>query len=190
MATTNSSANVTTGKPSVSGAIYYAEVGTTLPTDAVSTISSSFTPLGYMSDDGLTNTNAPDSDTIKAWGGDTVYTYQKEKSDEFQFTLIEALRESVLKFVYGANNVTSATTTAPLTVKANSTEMEYQAVVIDMILNGNTPKRICIPKAKISDLGDITYSDEDAVGYEVTLSCAPDDEGNTHYEYIGTKTKA
>ena len=35
-----------------------------------------------------------------------------------------------------------------------------------------------------AEMGDITYVDGEAVGYETTLACTPDEDGNTHYEYI------
>ena len=41
-----------------------------------------------------------------------------------------------------------------------------------------------LPNCKITAIADITYSDSAAVGYDVTLTCYPDDSGNTHYEYI------
>ena len=71
--------NVTTGKPKTGGAAYYAPVGTTLPTDTAGTLDTKFKALGYISDDGLTNTNAPDTDTVSAWGGDTVLNLTKTK---------------------------------------------------------------------------------------------------------------
>lgn len=49
-------------------------------------------------------------------------------------------------------------------------------------------KRIVIPSASVSEVADIVYKDDDAVGYETTLKTTPDTDGQTHYEYIkGTK---
>ena len=55
--------NVSTGKPSVSGGIWIADAGTTPPSDAVTTLGADYTALGYVSEDGLTNSNSPESDT-------------------------------------------------------------------------------------------------------------------------------
>lgn len=178
--------NVTYGKPRIGGAIYCAPVGTELPSDAVTPLGSAFKSLGYCSEDGLTNANSPETEDIKAWGGDSVLTIQTGKEDKFTFTLIEVLNVGVLKLVYGEDNVEGDLETG-ITVKANSQPLQPNTFVIDQIMKGGVLKRIVVSSADIAELGEVPYNDEDAVGYEITLSAKPDEDGNTHIEYIQKK---
>ena len=179
----NNATNVSAGKPKVGGAIYSAPVGTTLPTTTSEALDAAFKNLGYVSEDGLTNSTNMEVEKIKAWGGDTVLVIQKSKDDTFKYKLIEVKSVDVLKYVYGEDNV-SGTLETGIVVKVNNSDVPERSIVIDMILRDNTAKRIVIPSCKISEVGDINYADEDAIGYETTVDCTPDTEGNTHYEYI------
>ena len=176
--------NVSAGKPKVGGAIYAAPVGTPLPTSTSEALDAAFKGLGYCSDDGLTNSTSLDVQKIKAWGGDTVLVIQSSREDTFKYKLIEVKSVEVLKHVYGKDNVTGTSIETGITVKVNNTDVPEQSVVIDIILRDNTAKRIVIPSCKVSEVGDIVYGDEDAIGYDTTVDCTPDSAGNTHYEYI------
>ena len=162
------SKNVSTGKPKVGGAVFRAPLGTELPKDATSELDAAFKSLGYCSEDGLTNSNSPETDNVNAWGGDTVLNMQTSKEDTFKFTMIEALNIEVLKSVYGDENVTGTLATG-ITVKVNADEAEQSAWVVDMVLK-KAVKRIVIPCASITEVGDIVYKDDNAIGYETTLT--------------------
>lgn len=181
MATT--ATNVTVGKPKVGGAVHWAPLGTSLPTSATAALNAAFVDLGYVSEDGLTNNNSPESDTVKAWGGDTVLNMQTDRPDTFALKLIEAMNEDVLKTIYGSSNVT-ADGDGNLTVKATAQDMISGAWVFDMVLKGGRAKRIVVPNGTISELGEIVYKDDEAVGYDITITDVPDTDGVYHYEYI------
>lgn len=179
-----STTNVTAGKPKIGGAVSFAPIGTTLPTDATTALDPAFANLGYISEDGMTQEITRDSEAIKAWGGDTVMTTQTDFEETFTFTLIEALSVDVRKAVYGAGNVTG-TLAAGIVTTVNSTELPASVWAIDMVYNGAI-SRIVIPNGKVSEIGEITYVDGEPVGYELTVTALPDDNGNCSYEYTKT----
>ena len=174
---------VSAAKPKVGGAVFRAPAGTSLPTSTSASLGAAFKELGYVSADGITNANSPSSSNIVAWGGDTVMTVSGEKPDTFAFTLLEVTNDEVLKTVYGDSNISGALSSG-LTVNANNNERANCCYVIDMVLRNNAVKRIVIPSAAVSEVGEIVYKHDDATGYAITLNCEPDSSGNTHYEYI------
>lgn len=175
---------VSTGKPKVAGAIYRAPKGTTLPTDATSTLAVGFLDMGYVTEDGVTNSNAPSTEKVKAWGGQIVLIVSTEKPDTWKMKFLESLNSNVLETVYGAGNVTLDAVNGKISVVANADALEEWSYVIDMVMAGGALKRVVIPAGALSALGDIVYKDNEAVGYEVTLDALPDSFNNNHYEYI------
>ena len=183
MSVTTNANNVTAGKPRVAGSVYRGATSLTMPTSADTSLASGFKSLGYISEDGVKNNNSPETEDIKAWGGDIVLNTLTGKEDKFTFKLIEAMSTDVLSAVYGSANV-SGTLNSGIHVKANSTTNEAAAFVIDMVLKNNVLKRIVIPNATVSKVSEIVYADSEAVGYEITITAVPDASGDTHHEYI------
>ena len=183
----NSAKNVTTGKPMVTGGVWFAPLGTTLPTDATTARGSDFVCVGYISDDGVTNSNSFSSDTIRAWGGDPVQYTQSEYTDDWKFTMIESTNVNVLKATFGEDNVSVDTEKKLVTVKANSKATEEHAWVIERIRSNGNKVRTVIPDGTLTSREDVTFNDSDPVGYGVTISGKADDSGNTHYDYIQTE---
>lgn len=179
----NNAENVSVGKPKANGAIFAAPSGTALPTDANTALDEAFKNLGYISEDGVTNEIETDTEEIKAWGGDIVLNPQTSRSEKFTYTLIEQNVDS-FKHVFGKDNVTDDG--GKITIKHNGNEREENVMVIETMLTGNKVKRIVIPRGKVSEIGEIAYKDDEAIGYEVTLQALLDSNGNTAYEYIAS----
>lgn len=182
----NDATKVTAVKPKVTGAVFVAPLKTALPTDAKTELDPAFKNLGFISDDGIKNENTASSEDVKAWGGAIVNSIQKDKTDKFKMTYIEALNIDVLKFIYGKNNV-EGSLEAGITIKVGLEEAEPQVMVIDSVLQGGYLKRVGIPVAKLTEIGEISYSDSETLGYESTVSAFPDSNGFTHYEHIEKK---
>ena len=174
----------------MAGAIYRAVCGdgVTIPTTVSEDLDTDLKCLGYISEDGVKHTMANSDDGIKAWGGDTVLVPDVDRTDSFQFTLLEVMNEEVLKAVFVDSNVTvtPATSSAPkqIAVASNSAVQPDCVWVIDMVMQGGNPKRMVIPKGAIKEIGEIVYKDDNAVGYQITVNGKADATGNTHYEYM------
>ena len=178
----NTATNVTVGKPNVSGAVYRAPIGTTLPTDATTALDPAFGSLGYVSEDGLSNNNELSVEATKAWGGNIVLRSLTEMNDEFSLALIETKNVDVLKAVYGSDNVT-VDASGNSTVNVVAEDPEEAVWVFELALRGGIARRIVIPDGAITSRDEITYNDSDAVGYGITISAYPDASAKTHVEY-------
>lgn len=173
---------VTTGKPATGGAMFHAPIGSTIPTDAVSDLSSDYKDLGYCSEDGLAASGEITTQDIKEWGGQIVDSSEVEKKDIYTVTFIESMNPEVLKVVHSSENVSGDLDTG-ITVTANAKEHDYEIYVCDMILK-DAIERIVLPYAKVISVSEVNYKKGEAVGYQCKIAAYPDESGNTHYEYI------
>lgn len=177
---------VTAAKPKVGGAVYRAPAGTTLPTDATTALANTFVAIGYNTEDGVTRAVDQDTEVVKAWGGDTVLVLENGKTETFQFSMLDAHSVEALKIYNGDDNVTGTALSTGISVKSNNKEKGGHVFVIDMIEAGNTLHRIVIPNGVVTELEDITYVNNAAVAYGVTITAMADSAGNSSYDYFKT----
>jgi len=182
----NSAANVVAGVPLATGGVLIGALSATAPTTASSAIAA-FAAAGYIGEDGVTETNERNTDKIRAWGGDTVKVVQTEHNVSYKFTFLETLNTDVLKAVYGDANVTTTAATVSSgtlqKVLINGTSLPHKSYVFE-VKDGNAKIRIYVPDGQITEVGDVTYSDSEVVGYEVTVECFADSTGNKAYKYM------
>lgn len=174
--------NVSVGKPQAAGGIHAGPITATVPTDGTSALHQDIKSLGFCSDSGLTNSIEMETSDIAAWGGQTVLSVRTSRTETFSFTLIESLSVAVLKEVYGPNNVTEVG--GETVVIHNGDDLPNRVFVFEILMTGDRVKRIVVPNGKVTEVGEVPYTDGDPIGYETTLTCFPDAQGNTAYEYI------
>lgn len=169
--------NVVAGKPLATGGVWSAPLGTALPTDETTALNVAFKSLGYVGEDGLTETQDRSTNKVRAWGGDTVKVVQTEFSLTYSFTLIESVNGDVLKEIAGAANVTSTAATsgsgAKHAVKITADQLPHRSYVFE-VKDGDARIRIVVPDGQITEIGEVVYSDEGVVGYPVTIEAYRD----------------
>lgn len=182
----NTAANVLSGTPLATGGVLIGATTAAAPTDATTT-PTGFTAAGYIGEDGVTESNERSTDRIRAWGGDTVKVVQTEHNVTYQFTFLETLNTDVLKAVYGDDNVTSTAATSTVgklhTINVNAKTLPHKSFVFE-VKDGDAKIRIYIPDGQITEVGEITYSDSEVVGYQVTIEAFADASGNKAYKYM------
>lgn len=178
----NDATKVTLGKPLRTGGIYRAPIGTALPTDATTALATAFKGVGFVSSDGVKRGFSSDSSDIQAWGGVTVAQTRSKDTRTVGFTMIESASEEPLKVFFGDANVTVDSGTGKITVLDNASELEHSVYVIETWSNGFKTRDV-FPDAQVGERADVSYKDEDVVGYGVTLKAFADSAGQFSYIY-------
>ena len=187
-ATTNNAANVSVGKGVAGGYAYSAPIGTTAPTDIETDLDVAFVNLGLIGEDGITNSIEEDTENIVDMNGDTVLVTRSSREETYNFILIETKKNSLAE-KYGYSNVTDAD--GVITAKHNAKDRTPRVYVFEMELTDGRRQRTVIPNGKVTEVGETVYNSTEAIGYEVTVTCSPDANGDSVIDYIeSTETEA
>jgi hypothetical protein len=148
------------------GALRIAAVGTAAPTDVTTAFGVGWSDLGYATEDGVTLTPSMDTEDINAWqSAAPVRRIVTGSGLEVGFTLIQS-NEETLALYFGAT-VTGDTIEIPV----SPTPLE-RALAVEWVDAGAT-YRLVVPRASLSDRGEVTLARGEAVGLEMTFTALP-----------------
>lgn len=149
----------------VTGGVYRAPEGSPLPTDATATLNVAFKELGYVTEDGVTEAQGTNTNDIVAWqNGDIVRKVQTSHDLTYAFSMLET-NDEVIDAFYGNGDAES--------YEINGAQPGRFSWVIE-VLDGDAHIRIVIPSAQITERGDKTLVNGDAITYPFTLTAYPD----------------
>ena len=166
----------------LTGAIYVADTGTTLPTTAAGAWAAGFTDLGYLSEDGISEEPEDDTAEIKAWqNGDTVRTLITGSKLNFAFTLIETTAAGLELYYKGAT--VTGTGVGPAAIEIKNPTAEKHAFGFDVI-DGDRLIRWTVGAGEVAERGSITYKNDEAVSFPLTITATPDADGVLATKYF------
>lgn len=165
---------------SATGAVFTAPLETALPTDEKTALNQAFKALGLVGQDGVTTAEERSNEEVRDWSGVIVRTLQTEYGMTVQLEFLET-RIEVLKAAFGPDNVTEAD--GLITIVHNANERPPGAWVFEM-KDGDKRTRLVLPNAQITETGERTFSKQDVIRYNVTMTAYPDEAGNNGYEYV------
>ena len=172
----------------VTGAILSAPLGTAVPTlsDITKngvTINQAFTGNEYISEDGLTLTPSVSTQDIKDWSGATVRKVLESFDGTLGWTMIST-NEHAMGIAFGSSHVTSAAATSThgkQTRTALGAHLPDPRSWVFLMKDGDARIVITVPDGQVTEVGEVTFASNAAVGWAVTLACYPDENGNSIY---------
>jgi len=158
----------------VEGTFVVAPVGTTAPTDPYSPWGAGWVDLGYVNEDGLTESLNENRQEFKAWGyNSAVRTQVTDRATTFKVTFMQT-NYLTLALYYGvdAADMTSSGTGSTQFLafeEPQANEPMYYAIGMDVI-DDDKPSRIIVARAEVTAKGDRTFKSDTNQAFELTFS--------------------
>jgi len=189
----DSAKQVIAPSPRVTGSVWYAPVGTALPTSSYATLAPGFTDLGYTAESGIKQKEARSNEDVFVWGGGLLTNLQKNYSRTLSFKLLQFVNSNVLAAAYGNANITVTPATSQqgneIGVQMNALQRDTLSWVFDGYYF--TPAgyqalvRLVYPLARIIEIGDVDATNTALMTADITKMLAFPDAANNHgYMYI------
>lgn len=175
------------GAGKVTGAIFVAPKGTTLPTDAVTALNNAFKLLGFTSDAGVTISESRSTSEITAWEGRTiVLTAVTQYTENVSFTPIQC-NEDVVKLMWGTAAVTVSN--GALAIGHHGKMLDPVEIVIESVSNDSIGRvRRYAGTFELVERGEQTLDGTQVDGRQLSFRAVPDANGITMHEYVAAIT--
>jgi len=164
---------------STTGAVQYAAIGTTPPTDA-KTAWNAGTYCGYVSEDGLTLSANFNTVDIKDWSKSTIRTLLDEFSGEVTFNFVQTDYDSLCA-IFGSESVSQSGNKITINIGAHMTAPK---VYVFNMKDGEARMRVVLPNAQPVLNGALTFVAGAAINWPVKLTCGADSNGESIYVYV------
>lgn len=160
------------------GKVLVAPVGTAAPTDTTTAWNASFLDLGFASEDGITISPSLDTEDIMGW--QSAYPLRRVVTGsglEISFTCMQANADTLALFYNGT--VTTGKLDVPVApgVQERTLGIEWS--------DGATKWRLIVPRAVLSDRGEMTLARGEATSMELTFTALPPATGTAIASVIG-----
>ncbi len=156
----------------ITGELSVAPVGTAAPTNSTSALNAAFVGLGYVSEDGVTETPNDSVENIVAWQNATVVrAATTEDFWTFQMVLIET-KGAVLELYYKGSEV-EVVAAGQWKLEVAGAQADPRAFVLDVI-DGSKHIRTHIPNGEVTERGEITNASGEVIGYDITITAYAD----------------
>ncbi len=159
------------------GSVYIGLPGATAPVDPETAWDADdWTELGHITEDGITEQSSQDVAEFKAWGYPNSPVRIQTTSEEFSFqiTFMET-NVQILSIFHGIELDDFASTAASgghaqflKAMKGMAQVPQVRALGIDVV-DGTHLTRIIVPKAQLTDRGDLSYKTDETVNYQMTF---------------------
>jgi hypothetical protein len=156
----------------VTGGIYAnLDGGASAPTSATSDLGPDLDEMGYLTDAGVVMAIDSTTENITAWqNADNVRTIQTAHDVTFDLTLLET-NEHTMRAFFGNYDDGHVQVTGDV--------MPRMLWVLD-VLDGDQKIRVVIPEGQITERGDVSMVNGQAMSYPITLTAYPVDGVKAH----------
>lgn len=152
----------------VTGTVFVAPKGTTLPTDVTTALNAAFKSVGFISEDALVESLSITTERLRAWQRPVgIRTLTTEVEWTFQFGMLET-SPLVLDLYYGGAETSVAGGVATTDILAWPTSTQ-RAMVIE-IEDGDVITRYAIPVVEIGERQEINHKNSEGTIWGVTTN--------------------